>query len=55
MPLDRLRVGAEFVHLLFVIDKNTDMETSAPGVQEISDIVLDALNNTDKPQAPARG
>ncbi|PIL37703.1 terpene synthase [Ganoderma sinense ZZ0214-1] len=37
------------MHLLFVIDEYTDMETTA-GAHEISDIVLDALNNTDKPR-----
>ena len=49
MPLDRLRIGADLVHLLFVIDEYTDMET-ASGVHEISGIVLNALNDPDKPR-----
>ncbi|KAI1791069.1 isoprenoid synthase domain-containing protein [Ganoderma leucocontextum] len=48
-PRERLRVGTDLVHLLFVIDEYTDMEPTA-GVKEISDIVLDALHNTDKPR-----
>ena len=35
--------------MLFIIDEYTDMEPSA-GVQEISDIILDALRNPDKPR-----
>ncbi|KAM5542485.1 hypothetical protein V8D89_003944 [Ganoderma adspersum] len=48
-PRDRLRVGVDLIHLLFVIDEYMDMEPSA-GVYEISDIILDALRNPDKPR-----
>ena len=37
------------MNVLFVIDEYTDVETTS-GVREISDIVLDALNNPDKPR-----
>ena len=46
-PLDRLRIGTDIVHMLFIIDEYTDMEPTA-GVHEISDIILDALRNPDK-------
>ena len=46
---DRLRIASDFIHLLYVIDEYTDVET-ATGVREISGIVLDAINNTDKPR-----
>ncbi|PIL37690.1 terpene synthase [Ganoderma sinense ZZ0214-1] len=49
VPRDRLRVGADIVHVLFVIDEYTDRESSA-GVHEICDIILDALRNPDKPR-----
>ena len=39
----------DLVHLLYVIDEYTDVE-SAAGVQEISSIILDALHNPDKPR-----
>ena len=48
-PLDRLRIGTDIVHMLFIIDEYTDMEPTA-GVHEISDIILDALHNPDKPR-----
>ncbi len=34
MPPDRLRTAADLMHLLFVIDEYTDMESGA-GAQEI--------------------
>lgn len=45
---DRLRIGADLMHLLYIVDEYTDVEPSA-GVQEISGIILDVLQNPDKP------
>ena len=44
---DRLRIGADLMHLLYIVDEYTDVEPSA-GVQEISGIILDVLQNPDK-------
>ena len=46
---ERLRVGTDYMHAVFLLDAYTDMESSA-GTREICDIVLDALRNTDKPR-----
>ncbi|PIL37688.1 terpene synthase [Ganoderma sinense ZZ0214-1] len=48
-PRERLRIGSDLLHALYVYDEYTDRESSA-GVREISAIVLDALRNTDKPR-----
>ena len=47
--LERLRIGSDLMHALYVFDEYTDRESSA-GVRDISAIILDALRNTDKPR-----
>ena len=49
---ERLRVGADLMHAVYVIDEYTDVESSA-GTREICAIALDALRNTDKPRPEA--
>lgn len=51
MPMlpEPLRISADLMHLLYIADEYTDVE-SAVGAQEISAIVLDALHNPDKPR-----
>ena len=49
MFLGPLRIAADLMHLLYIADEYTDVE-SAVGTQEISAIVLDALHNPDKPR-----
>ncbi|KIY48960.1 hypothetical protein FISHEDRAFT_42323 [Fistulina hepatica ATCC 64428] len=47
-PTEHLRTGCDLMNLFFVIDKYTDMEP-APVVCKMVDIVIDALNNPEKP------
>ncbi|PCH42430.1 terpenoid synthase [Wolfiporia cocos MD-104 SS10] len=44
---EHLRTACDLMNVLFVLDEYTDVE-SAPGVREIADIVLDALQNPSK-------
>nr|VWO96337.1 N/A [Ganoderma boninense] len=48
-PREPVRIAADLMHLLYIADEYTDVE-SAAGVQEISSIILDALHNPDKPR-----
>ncbi|KAM5542450.1 hypothetical protein V8D89_003909 [Ganoderma adspersum] len=47
VPREPLRIAADLMHLLYIADEYTDVE-SAAGVQEISAIILDILHNPEK-------
>ncbi|PPQ98466.1 hypothetical protein CVT26_013867 [Gymnopilus dilepis] len=46
---EQLRTGCDLMNLFFVVDEYTDVE-EAPVVREMVDIVIDALNNPEKPR-----
>ena len=46
---EQLRIGSDLMYLILVIDDQTDVE-SVPTVQELTDIMIDALNHPDKPR-----
>ena len=46
---EQLRIGSDLCYLYFLIDDQTDVE-SGPVVRELVDIMIDALNNPDKPR-----
>ncbi|KAG6907098.1 hypothetical protein DXG01_010511 [Tephrocybe rancida] len=46
---EHLRTGCDLMNLFFVIDEYTDVEP-APVVREMVDVVIDALNNPDRPR-----
>jgi hypothetical protein len=46
---EQLRIGSDLIYLYFLIDDQTDVE-SVPVVRELVDIMIDALNNPDKPR-----
>ncbi|KAF9560259.1 terpenoid synthase [Agrocybe pediades] len=46
---EQLRTGCDLMNLFFVVDEYTDVEP-AHVVREMVDIVIDALNNPDKPR-----
>ena len=46
---EQLRIGSDMLYLLLLIDDQTDIE-STPVVRELVDIMIDALNNPDKPR-----
>jgi len=45
----QLRIGSDMLYLYMAIDDQTDAE-SVPVVRELVDIMIDALNNPDKPR-----
>lgn len=47
--LEHLRTGCDLMNLFFVIDEYTDVEPE-PVVRAMVDIVIDALNNPNKPR-----
>jgi len=46
---EQLRIGSDMLYLYMAIDDQTDAE-SAPVVRELVDIMIDALNDPDKPR-----
>jgi hypothetical protein len=47
--LEQLRIGSDILYLSIIADNQTDM-ASGPIVRELVDIMMDALNNPDKPR-----
>lgn len=46
---EHLRTGCDLMNLFFLVEEYTDVESPAV-VQEMVDIVMDALNNPHKPR-----
>ncbi len=46
---EALRTGVDLMNVFFVVDEYTDVEP-AHGVRDIIEIVIDALQNPDKPR-----
>ena len=47
--VDALRTGIDLMNVFFIIEEYTDVEPT-PGVREIVRIVIDAINNPEKPR-----
>ena len=46
---EQLRIGSDLLYIFHLIDDQTDVE-SLPVVRQLVDIMIDALNNPDKPR-----
>ena len=49
VSIELLRIGSDLMNLFFVIDEYTDVEDAA-AVRMMVDIIIDAINNPEKPR-----
>ena len=50
VSIELLRIGSDLMNLFFVIDEYTDVEDAA-AVRMMVDIIIDAINNPEKPRS----